>query len=144
MACCLVAPSHYVNQFDLSSIRSRDIHLRAISQSIPQLSTTENTLQMTFLKLKSPRGQLKDLPQCTQSANIILVTRNIETITHECVHWGILSQEFCSDLSCIDVNSPLTSEQLSLWWHCGEHRNLLSWGTYVYRYAVPHHTNGRN
>ena len=31
MACCLTAPSHYLNQFDLSSVRANGIHLRAIS-----------------------------------------------------------------------------------------------------------------
>ena len=44
---------------DLSSVRSRDIHLRKISQSIPHPSSTEITLKITYLKIpfKSHRGQ---------------------------------------------------------------------------------------
>ena len=35
MACRLTAPSHYWNNVDLSSLRSSEIHLRAISKEVP-------------------------------------------------------------------------------------------------------------
>ena len=38
MACCLTAPSHYLNHCWLIIGRSSDIHLRALSQEIPQPS----------------------------------------------------------------------------------------------------------
>ena len=37
----------------LSLLRSRDIHLRTVSQSIPHLSTTEITLRITYLRFHS-------------------------------------------------------------------------------------------
>ena len=43
MACCLTAPSHYLNQcwLIISKVRSSDAHLRASSLVIPQPSITE-------------------------------------------------------------------------------------------------------
>ena len=49
MACCLTAPSHYQASVDLSSLRSSDVHLRAISLEISQPSVTKI--------LKLARGQ---------------------------------------------------------------------------------------
>ena len=55
MACCLTAPSQYLNQYWLiithSSVRSRGIHLRAISYEIPQPPFTKISLKITYLKL---------------------------------------------------------------------------------------------
>ena len=48
MACCLKAPSHYLNQCNSSSERSRDIHLRAISQKIPPPSITKIRLKTIY------------------------------------------------------------------------------------------------
>ena len=48
MACCLTAPSHYLNQCWLTI--SEDIHQRASSLEIPQLSVTEISLKITYLK----------------------------------------------------------------------------------------------
>ena len=53
VACCLTAPSHYLNNVDLSLVRSSDIQVMAISQSIPQSSTIEFTLKITYLKFHS-------------------------------------------------------------------------------------------
>ena len=41
MACCLTAPSHYLNQCWLIISKVSDIHLRASSQEIPQPSIIE-------------------------------------------------------------------------------------------------------
>ena len=51
MACCLSAPSHYLTNVDLSSVRLSGIHLRAISQEIPQPPFTKVSLKITYLKL---------------------------------------------------------------------------------------------
>ena len=48
MACCLTAPSHYPNQCWLHN--SSYIHIRAISQEMPQPSITKICLQITYLK----------------------------------------------------------------------------------------------
>ena len=49
MACCLMAPSHCLNQCYLPSVMSNDIHLRAISQEIPQPSITKISFRITYL-----------------------------------------------------------------------------------------------
>ena len=51
MACCLMAPSHYLTNVDLSLVRSSGIHLRAISSEIPQPSLTKINLKIIYLKL---------------------------------------------------------------------------------------------
>ena len=53
MACCLTAPSHYLNQCWLIIIRSSGIHLRAILQEKPQPSVTEISLKISYLKFCS-------------------------------------------------------------------------------------------
>ena len=50
MACCLTAPSHYLNNVDWSSVKSSDIHIRAISQEMPQPSIININLKITCLK----------------------------------------------------------------------------------------------
>ena len=53
MACCLTAPSHYLNQCDLPSVRSSCIHLSAILPEIPEPSVTVISLKITYLKFCS-------------------------------------------------------------------------------------------
>ena len=52
MACWVMAPSNYLNQCrrHLSSVTSTDIHLRTISQEIPQPPITKIRLEITHLK----------------------------------------------------------------------------------------------
>ena len=50
MSCCLTAPSHYLNKCWLSSLRSREVHLRAISLEISQPSVTKINLKIIFLR----------------------------------------------------------------------------------------------
>ena len=60
MACCLMAPSHYLNNANLPSIRSFENQLRAISNEIPQPLITKITLNITYeykISFKSPRGK---------------------------------------------------------------------------------------
>ena len=54
MACCLMAPSHYLKSWtnvDLSSVRPSDILLRSILQGIPQPTFPSISLKITYLKL---------------------------------------------------------------------------------------------
>ena len=49
-ACCLTAPNHYLNQ----SVNSSDIHIRAISQEMPQASITKNLFEkIMYLRFHS-------------------------------------------------------------------------------------------
>ena len=50
MACCLMAPSHYLNQCWLIISEVCDNHLRAISQEIPRPSITKITLKYACIK----------------------------------------------------------------------------------------------
>ena len=66
MACCLTAPSHYLNQcwLIISEIQWHS-WLRTISQEIPQPSITRIILKIIYLKIsfKSPRGQWVNMPR---------------------------------------------------------------------------------
>ena len=53
MACCLTAPNHYLTKVDLSTLRSSDIHLRAISSEITKPSVTKISFKMTCRKFYS-------------------------------------------------------------------------------------------
>ena len=52
MACCLAAPSHYLNQCWLM-IKSSDVHISAISQAMPQPSIIQIHLKITYIKFHS-------------------------------------------------------------------------------------------
>ena len=70
MAFCLMAPSHYLNHVDLSSVRSSDIHLKAISQEIPKPPITKFNLKITCLKFYSSipgTNELIDAKSCRLS-----------------------------------------------------------------------------
>ena len=49
MACCLTAPSHYLN-IDLSSVRSLGIHLRALSLDDVKIPINKTRLKIAVLK----------------------------------------------------------------------------------------------
>ena len=50
MACCLMAPSHYLNRHWLIISKSSDIYIRAIAQQMPQPSITKIHLKITYPK----------------------------------------------------------------------------------------------
>ena len=64
MACCLMAPRHYLNNVDLSSRRSSDIYLRAILQKISQPPTIEISLKITYLKFYSNIPGVNEWTHC--------------------------------------------------------------------------------
>ena len=53
MACWLTAPSHYLLTYQLSSLRSSDIHPTAVSQEMPQPTVTELSLKITYRNFHS-------------------------------------------------------------------------------------------
>ena len=53
MACCLMAPSHYLNQCWLNTSKTEWHSSRASSQQIPQPSITEITCKIKYLKFHS-------------------------------------------------------------------------------------------
>ena len=53
MACCLTAASHTWTNVDWSSVKSSVIHIRAISQEMPQPLITKICLEITYLKFHS-------------------------------------------------------------------------------------------
>ena len=59
MAWCLTAPSHNWTNVDWPSVKSKDIHIRAISQEMPQTSITKIQFEncISKISLKFPRGQ---------------------------------------------------------------------------------------
>ena len=69
MACCLTAPSHYLNQCWLII---SDIHIRTISQEMPQPSITKICLKITCLKFHSNFPGANELMcQCTHCSSRI-------------------------------------------------------------------------
>ena len=100
MACCLTAPSHYLTNVDLSSLRSSDVHLMAISFEISQPSVTKISLKIIFLRFHwnlPGASELKCIhytrlpPQHCQfppnSHNRHLIARRIENIcVSKCTH----------------------------------------------------------
>ena len=59
MTCCLMAPSHYLNQCWWWSVKSKDNQMTSISQDIPQPSIIKISLKITRIKIsfKSLRSQ---------------------------------------------------------------------------------------
>ena len=69
--CCNACrhPASTWTNFHLSSVRSSDIHLRAVSQEIPQPLIVKTSLEITYLKLHSNlpgANELKDAPGIVQ------------------------------------------------------------------------------
>ena len=64
MACCLTARSHTWTNVDYWSVRSIDIHMKAISLDIPQPSVTEISLKIIYLKFCSNLPGDNELSTC--------------------------------------------------------------------------------
>ena len=52
MACCLMATSHFWNQYWQSSVRYCGIHLRTVSQEMLKMSMLDMSLKMPILRLQ--------------------------------------------------------------------------------------------
>ena len=61
MACCLTAPSHYLNHVDLSSVRYCGIHRRALSWEDLTIPISKTRLKITFLESHSDLSGANEL-----------------------------------------------------------------------------------
>ena len=80
MACCLTEPSHYLKPcwvfVDWSSVKSTDIHIRAISQEMPQPSITKIPWENYYISknsFKFPRGQWVNMFKCEIPVAIFVI-----------------------------------------------------------------------
>ena len=85
MACCLATPSHYLNQCWQIIREISDIHIRAISQEMPQPVITKIRLKITYLKFHSHFPGANELIQVIACRLICL--RNV-TITNTDILWN--------------------------------------------------------
>ena len=106
MACCLTAPSHYLNNVDWWSVKSSDIHIRAISPEKPQPSVTEVRLTISYLKFNSNSpgaNQLKSgetmlsvtIPNTLNTSKIIHIDCNDNGVTNalEWLHMAAMASQ---------------------------------------------------
>ena len=125
MACCLTAPSHYLNKCCLSSEMSSDIPLRTISQVISPPSITEISLKIIYAKFHWNLPGVNDL-----ALNMLNCFENYKRCVHISYHildfhngatpyvaFHILWIPCCwcpGDLRSWNIPSP-ASVQLTLW-----------------------------
>ena len=66
MVCCLIAPSHYVNQYShiISKVQWHSYCMRAISQEIPYPSITNDSLKIIYQKFNPNVRVANELSQC--------------------------------------------------------------------------------
>ena len=98
MACCLTAPSHYLNQCWLIISEIQDIHIGELSQEMPQPSITKMCLKITCLRIHS------NFP----GAN-------------ELIHWGPVTHICVSKLSITGSDNGLSPDrrQAIIWTNVG-------------------------
>ena len=91
MACCLMAPSHYLNQRWLIISKVCGIHMRAISQKIPQPSITKISLKITYLKFYSTLPGANKLK--FQNPKFCILTPKITNIV-DSICWSVYAPVF--------------------------------------------------
>ena len=115
MACCLTAPSHYLNQCWLIISESSDIHIRAISQEMLQPSITEICLKITYLKFHLNFPGANELILNVRSSTNRLCCRSVDRV----VTWKLHS--------CLDVDASWWLARKSLPpFHIMNHCNISS------------------
>ena len=117
MACCLTAPNHYLNQCDLSSMRSCGIHQREISQS--KIFNLDMSLKISNLKSLSYLSGANELIQAWYQWQAIIY------IGEGPVYWSIFMSLETGDL--INHMKALCHEnrewkQFAMWgiWGCAK------------------------
>ena len=136
MACCLMVPSHYLNQCWLTLFKSSHFsgnHMRAISQEIPQPSNTKNKISLKFTYLKfltnlprasELRNQFHDTYLLDGSAWVSFDTLGAFKYLEFQTMWPIIKNFLCYyPLLEIPTGSPVRSRQL--WKRTGKF--LLIW-----------------
>ena len=120
MACCLMAQAITWTNVDWSSVKSSDLHIRAISQEMPQPSISKICLKITCLKFHSnfPGANELKLPCLLilqSDASLLQINKGVPTFK--------FSQDFNITLLFILqhqrlISGPLVFEYQSLFlWH---------------------------
>ena len=109
MACCLMAPSHYLNHCWLIISEVSVIHIRATSREMPQPSVTKICLKITYLKFHSNFPGANELI-CNVSSDITLLT-----------HWGRVTHIYVSRLTITGSGNSLSPgrRQAIIWTNAG-------------------------
>ena len=81
MACCLTAPSHYLNQCWLSSVRSHGIHLMALSLDDAKIPINKTRLKIAVLKWHLGLPGASQLTHC----GLVMTYGFIELCQHWCI-----------------------------------------------------------
>ena len=92
MACCLTAPSHYLNRCWLISKVYSGIHLRTISLEIPQPPFIKVSMKITYLKLNwNPPGA----NELTYDKRILMMSLSFRTngrnVWPQLTHWSLVA-----------------------------------------------------
>ena len=117
MACCLMAPSRYLNQCWLKSSNAfHGIHLRAISQEVHEILFHKLSLKITLLKLQLHIPGVDGLMCWIQL--IMFFNCNVELVL--IFNFSLLSTEHTSQMmTCLWDISPFTAGHVGLfWYHC--------------------------
>ena len=121
MACCLTAPKAITwTNVDWSSVKSSDIHIRAISQEMPQPSITKIYLKITCLKFHSKFPGANELTFYGLSALFVNCLQN-RYEAHACKMIQVTSRErhgvSCNrQLDCLHSLLMITKKRLAP--HC--------------------------
>ena len=123
MACCLTAPSHYLNQSWMPSVRSLGIHLRALSLDDVKIPINKTRLKIAVLKW-SPRGQWVKEGQTDGQMDMISVAptpcvtggaKNVNNVKITSMEYGSIQStwpNYPMDARC-DNNIIITSKRCS-------------------------------
>ena len=137
MACCLMTPSHYLNQCWLIISHPTDIDWRAVSRKIPQPSITKICLKITYLKFQSNLPGSNELKvvygyfrpwRCLRTVFCVICNTCIKrdhtgswVSVHPLTHWGWVMYICVSKLIIIDSDNGLSSgrRQAIIWTNAG-------------------------
>ena len=125
MACCLTAPSHYLNQYWHPVNKVMWHSLRAISQQVPKLLFCVMNLKIILFKTTStfPRGKWVNQPKCCLQNYIHFVEASIPLL----MQWRISSVVYCTLVQLMVCCLIAPSHYLNQWWSIANesHSQLL-------------------
>ena len=87
MACCLTAPSHYLNHVDLILVRSHGIHLRALSLVDVKIQINKTRLKIAVLKWHLGTPGTNELTPVLQQGHCSTGDDNAFYATHTVTAW---------------------------------------------------------
>ena len=107
MACCLMHQAITWTNVDWSSVKSSDIHIRAISQEMPQPSVTKILLKITYLKVYQNLPLANELKTMFEGGFLIYWRFCFHTtiLTHQDLNKmaAILQTAFSNSFSCLKI-----------------------------------------